>query len=249
MTAKREKPVRALFVGPHCDDCEWMAGGTAQLLVRAGVDVTFLYVWGKHGRPSRQKPYAAAARAAAKRLGVRVKLLPLSSKLGAMRQHEVAERIWREVERLGPKLMFIPPPRDYMIDHQVVSHTAHHVAVTMGSHSVHGGPLEVYAMESPARPYRCPELVVDVSDVHALVEAALREYCRIDQSFGDGLAKTKAGLAALRGEQADRVACGEGLVTVMRQPRGSLLESLLGAERLWRFPHAAEVDCLRFGLP
>ena len=36
---------KALFVGAHCDDCEWMAGGTAILLRRAGAEINFLFVF------------------------------------------------------------------------------------------------------------------------------------------------------------------------------------------------------------
>lgn len=218
---------RALFIGAHCDDCEWMGGGTAIALRQAGVEVSFLHVLGAVGESETRERTHAAARASAKILDVNVEIGDISNRKVSLRKEAITELIRRKVADVRPGILFIGPPFDYMVDHMVVAECAYHVAVTIGQHEKQLKPMEVLALECPSAPFPYVDFYINTSDTSETAEKALLCYCMKEESFGRGLAKTRRGLSLIRGEQADRVRFAEGFRTISKGGKDYLIRKWL----------------------
>jgi len=216
---------RVLFVGPHCDDCEWMAGGTAILLTRAGAEVHFLCVVRKPVPPFRMEPYIRAAKASARILGVRLNILPFSQKNLLRKERGISRSIRSYANTIMPDIVFIGPPQDYMLEHTFVARCAYNVLTGSPGTRIN----ELYAMESPACPFTSVDLCINTTSTEARCEKALLNYRLIDDAFGRGLAKTRRGLSLLRGEQANRARYAEGF-RIVESPgtENMILPALLG---------------------
>ncbi|MFH0796027.1 MAG: PIG-L family deacetylase [Candidatus Omnitrophota bacterium] len=206
--------VKALFIGSHCDDCEWMAGGTTVLLRKAKVQVHYLYIFGRHRQARKQTSYIEAGKRASGILSVELHLLDFHPQQIKGSPVKISSVIFEKMQEIKPQMVFIQPPRDYMVDHLVVAKASCHAT----SKYLRNNMGEVYAMESPACPFPFVDIIVDIGGEFERVRKALMNYCLIDVAFGKGLVKTKKGLALLRGEQRDRVQYGEAFKLVKNGP-------------------------------
>jgi len=136
-----------LFLGASCDDCEWMAGGLAKLLVKEGHHVTFAS--GQIHSKDRADEWRRLAEEAWDIIGVTEKIImphhPLRRPEGVS-DEELARMIGEVVARVKPYACFIQPPDDYMEHHMRFARASFLALEGVGP----AGVPEVYAMECPA---------------------------------------------------------------------------------------------------
>ena len=234
-----ENKKRFLFLGASTDDCEWMAGGTARLLVREGHHVAFA---GMSVQPERMALYKALTDEAWGIVGVAEKII-MQRTIAELNDRELMETIGEVIDRTKPDICMIQPPDDYMAHHvrfaracfQALQHDLR------GPSGRSGSPYrvpEVYAMECPSAPYTRVDYYVNVDDTLEDALRALRVYNKWGPGFGDGMARTKQGLAMLRGALPVSMKCdyAEGFKLVRAcESSISSLPLLLGS-RFSAFP-------------
>ena len=231
-----------LFLGASNDDCEWMAGGLAGVLVEAGHCVAFACSMS----PERRDEYVALTHEAWDTVGVQQKII-MPSPMREVDDVELTRMIGEVIDTVLPDACFIQPADDYMAHHVRFARASFHALLPDMRPATPGGDVtrpervpEIYAMESPSAPYPRVDFYVDVSDEIEDALAALLVYDRWNAGFGSGMAKTKRGLATLRGVLPVSRKCeyAEGFKIVRaEETRISCLPELLG-ERFSAVPFA-----------
>lgn len=210
---------KILYIGAHPGgECIFMGGGSALVFKDAGAEVNFLYVYGKSFENKFIKKANKICLEAGKILGIKSEILPFNTSLHntLYEGKQISLALEKKILEFKPSIVFIQTPQDYLIDH--VALAKYSFDTVMGIHREHPGNSvhEVYAMECPIWTYPRVDFYIDISDKMDLVEKALKTYCGIDEKYGNGLIKIKKGLAAVRGEQADRIQYAEGFLEVLK---------------------------------
>ena len=191
-----------LAVAPHPDDAELGVGGTLAKAARAGRAVGVLDLTrGELGSKGDPETRAREAAAAARVLGLAWREnLGLAD--GALADEPGAARVLAAQLRLvRPRVLFVPHPED--------RHPDHVAAAALARRAVHLAGLARADVEGrPHKPERLlyypgnapvpPDLLVDVSDVIDVWEAAVRAF--VSQFEGEDVSETvgPAGLEARR---------------------------------------------------
>lgn len=217
-----------LFLGASNDDCEWMAGGLARLLVKKGYEVTFACTYGGT-RGERSDLYKALTEEAWGIIGVKGKIV-MERGLGDVNDDDLTRMISETIARVKPHACFIQPPDDYMPHHMRFARASFNALQEGGTAAERFQVNEVYAMECPATNYTRVDFFVDIADEIDDVCRALLVYDGWSEGFGSGMAHGTRGLAMMRGVHKP-LQCGyaEGFKIIRPDPRRiSCLPAILG---------------------
>jgi len=232
-----------LFLGASNDDCEWMAGGLARVLIEAGHCVAFAC----SAPRERRDEYVALTHEARDVIGVHQKIV-MPSPMRELNDVELTRMIGDVIDAVRPDACFIQPADDYMAHHMRFARASFQALLPDMRSARSDGDVtrpsrvsEIHAMECPSAPYPRVDFYMDVSEEIEDALTALMVYDKWNPGFGSGMAKTKRGLAMLRGALPVSRACeyAEGFKVVRaEETRISCLPELLG-ERFSAvlFPH------------
>jgi len=214
---------RFLFLGASNDDCEWMAGGLARVLVKDGHHVAFACA----PPLDRRELYAALTHEAWGIIGVQERII-MPRGLREIDDEACTAMIGEVVDRVRPDVCFIQPADDYMAHHVRFARASFRALLPDMRPVQEAGAQpagcfrvsEVYAMECPSAPYTRVDFYVDVSDTLADALDALLVYDKWNEGFGSVMAQAKGGLATLRGALRVTGACeyAEGFKIVKAHP-------------------------------
>jgi LmbE family N-acetylglucosaminyl deacetylase len=181
----------ALAVVAHPDDIEFTMGGTLHLLARAGWQTHYLTIANgscgslTKGPAQTARMRASEARAAARLLGAQFhpSLVPDITIVYAV---SLLRRLAAIVRAIGPRVMLVPSPHDYMEDHAEACRLAVSAAFVRGMPNFRTAPvrrpvahdLTIYhamphGLRDPLRRRIVPGAFVDTTDVHAVKRNAL----------------------------------------------------------------------------
>jgi bacillithiol biosynthesis deacetylase BshB1 len=176
--------VDLLAVAAHRDDAELTCGGTLAKAVRAGHTVGILdLTQGESGTRGSAELRAAEAEAAARALGVQVRMNAGLPDAHLVNDEPSRARLVQLVRELRPRAVILPYPIGRHPDHRIASELARDACYLAG--------LARYAPQpgvEPHRPFKVlyalayredpvkPSFVVDISDAFAAKMAAIRCY-------------------------------------------------------------------------
>ena len=233
-----------LFLGACNDDCEWMAGGLARLLVKIGHGVAFACTAPREDRDGDLRRTHEAWDI----IGVHEKIV-MPRPLSDLGDEELTCMVGQVIDRVQPDVCFIQPADDYMAHHirfaracwralmPDVRPTREEWGHVAAADCARVG--EVCAMECPSAPYTRVDFFVNVTEELPDALRALRVYDKWREGFGSGMAKTKEGLATLRGVLPVSRKCeyAEGFKFVkIEETRISCLPEVLG-DRFSAYPY------------
>jgi N-acetylglucosamine malate deacetylase 1 len=177
-------PVDLLAIAAHRDDAELTCGGTLAKAVHAGHRVGILdLTQGESGTRGSAERRAAEAEAAARALGVPLRLNAALPDAHLANDEPSRERVVQLVRQLRPRVVILPYPIGRHPDHRIASELARDACYLAG--------LARYAPQpglEPHRPFKVlyalayredpvkPSFVVDISDTFAAKLAAIRCY-------------------------------------------------------------------------
>lgn len=192
------RPLQAIVLGAHPDDCEAYFGGTAALFARLGHQVTFVSLTngdaGHHLRGGGDLARARAAEAAA------------SQKILGLAHYEILDHhdgellpslalrheIVRLIRRYGADLVFTHRPNDYHPDHRYGSMAVQDAAylvmvpnVCPDTPVLRRNPVFLYLQDGFRKPYPFqPDIAVDVD---AVWETKIASMAAHQSQFGEWL--------------------------------------------------------------
>lgn len=185
---------RAMAIGAHPDDVEFMMAGTLILLARAGFEIHCMNVadgalGGQSDPPARLRAIRLReARAAARRLGA-IHHPPLVRDLEVYYEPRTLHRLAAVIREVGPSILLVPSPQDYMEDHTNTCRLAVSAAFVRGMNNCrtipprppYAGDVTIYhampqGLRDPLRRRVIAGLYVDTTSVFDLKLAALAEH-------------------------------------------------------------------------
>lgn len=194
-----------MAVGAHPDDIEFMMAGTLAVLREAGFEIHMMNLANGNlgGQTCSSRDLArirlGEARAAAKRLGA-VHHPPLFDDLGIYYEPDAIRRLASVIRSVGPSILLVPSPQDYMEDHVNTCRLAVTAAFVRGMRNYRTSPprrpwngdVTIYhamphGLRDPLRRRIVPGLFVDTTSVIDLKREALAEH----RSQQDWLAETQ----------------------------------------------------------
>ena len=225
-----------LFLGASNDDCEWMAGGLARILVKKGHRVTFACTQQGTTEEAR-KLYMALTEEAWGIIGVAEKIA-LPNCLRDSRDEEIVRMISEVIARVKPDACFIQPPDDYLPHHMRFARASFLALQEGGTARERFDVKEVYAMECPAACYTRVDFFVNVDDEIEDSFRVLAVYDKWSEGFGSGMVWSKRGLAMMRAAHKPlRCKYAEGFKIVRADERRiSCLPDIL-QDKFAMYPH------------
>lgn len=197
--------MKVLFIGAHNDDCEFNAGGIANLLFKSGCDIRFVNIasiWqGENISEQTRKEWEQQEIDAAKILGA-IKIQTADRYAGLyMENAEEVKKLAAIIRDYSPDICFIHWPNDNHIEHREaarVSEKALCLAHVWGSKV-----KEIYAFEAGAdqtSDYFKPDFFIEIDDVMDTLHKSLMCFNQ-NTANGRGLCHYKDMLAKYRGSQ------------------------------------------------
>lgn len=185
---------RAMAIGAHPDDVEFFMAGTLVLLRQAGYEIHSMNVangsLGSHEYPAAKlrRMRLAEVRAASRILGA-VHHPPLVEDLGIYYEPRTLHRLAAVIREVGPAILLVPSPADYMEDHANACRLAVSAAFvrsmencrTIPPRKPRYGDVTIYhampaGLRDPLRRRVIPGLFVDTTSVFETKLAALTEH-------------------------------------------------------------------------
>ncbi len=213
---------RALAVGAHPDDVEFVMAGTLLLLRQAGYEIHSMNVangsLGSHVYPSAKlrRLRLAEVRAASRILGA-VHHPPLVEDLGIYYEPRALHRLAAVIREVGPTILLVPSPVDYMEDHTNACRLAVSAAFvrsmencrTIPPRAPWTGDVTIYhampaGLRDPLRRRVIPGLFVDTTSVFPTKLAALAQH----RSQQDWLAESQKMNSYLRAMESMSLGVG-----------------------------------------
>lgn len=195
----------ALAIGAHPDDVEFMMAGTLILLKAAGYETHCMNVASGSLGSQRHRPAALRgirrreARAAARSMGA-IHHPCLVDDLEIFYDQRTLLRLAAVIREIGPTILLVPSPQDYMEDHTNTCRLAVSAAFTRGMNNYRTAPRRAptpgdvtiyhampHGLCDPLRRTVRPDLFVNTTAVFASKQAALA----LHQSQQDWLAETQ----------------------------------------------------------
>ncbi|MBU4459310.1 MAG: PIG-L family deacetylase [Verrucomicrobia bacterium] len=196
---------RAMAIGAHPDDVEFVMAGTLVLLRQAGYEIHSMNVadgsLGSHVYPPAKlrRMRLAEVRAASRILGA-VHHPPLVGDLDIVYEPRTLYRLAAVIREVGPTILLVPSPADYMEDHTNACRLAVSAAFVRSMENCRTipptkpryGDVTIYhampaGLRDPLRRRVIPGLFVDTTSVFKTKLAALAEH----KSQQDWLAETQ----------------------------------------------------------
>jgi LmbE family N-acetylglucosaminyl deacetylase len=181
----------ALAIAAHPDDIEFLMAGTLRLLAEAGWQTHYMTVANGSCGSLTEGPAVVArrrareARAAARILGARVHA-SLTDDATIVYGMPLLRRLAAVVREVGPRVLLVPSPQDYMEDHTETCRLAVSAAFVRGmpnfrtspSRAAHGHDVTIYhamphGLRDPLRGRVTPGAFVDTTSVHGIKRDAL----------------------------------------------------------------------------
>ena len=137
------------------------------------------------------------------------------------KDQEVRRALQETIFQYKPAIVFIQPPQDCLLSHVLTARYCYEAAIGVVEGMTEQNialPFEVYAMECPTWPYPRVDIYIDISSEMETVRKALSSYTARDTKYGEGLARMKQSICAIRGEQADRIPYAEGFLSILCCP-------------------------------
>jgi N-acetylglucosamine malate deacetylase 1 len=186
-----QSPPIAMAIAAHPDDIEFLMAGTLHLLARAGWETHYMTVAnGSCGSLSESSAAIARrrgreARAAARILGATYHP-PLTDDATILYEMRLLRRLAARVREVGPRVLLVPSPQDYMEDHTETCRLAVTAAFVRGmpnfrttpARRPRAGDVTIYhamphGLVDPLRRRVLPGAFVDTASVHAVKREAL----------------------------------------------------------------------------
>jgi N-acetylglucosamine malate deacetylase 1 len=184
-------PRVAMAIAAHPDDIEFLMAGTLHLLARAGWETHYMTLANGSCGSLTERPAAIArrrareARAAARLLGATFHP-SLTADATIVYGMPLLRRLAATVRAVGPHVLLVPSPHDYMEDHTETCRLAVTAAFVRGMPNFRtvpprgpaGGDVTVYhamphGLRDPLRRRVTPGAYVDTTSVHAVKREAL----------------------------------------------------------------------------
>ena len=213
---------RAMAIGAHPDDVEFVMAGTLVLLRRAGYEIHSMNVangsLGSHVYPPAKlrRMRLSEVRAASRILGA-THHPPLVEDLAVYYEPRTLHRLAAVIREVGPTILLVPSPADYMEDHTNTCRLAVSAAFVRSMENCRTipprrpwpGDVTIYhampaGLRDPLRRRVIPGLFVDTTSVFATKLAALAEH----RSQQDWLAETQKMNSYLRAMEAMSLGVG-----------------------------------------